>query len=71
MPRGAAADNVAFVRAHRTAVDGLLKELAIEMEMVSVTMDFGRADAALLDMVAAHLDAAIGSGKYDALFRAQ
>jgi len=31
MPRRAAADNVAFVRAHRTAVDDLLKELAIEI----------------------------------------
>ena len=31
VPRGAAADNVAFVRAHRTVVDELLKELAIEI----------------------------------------
>lgn len=30
VPRGSAADNVAFVRAHRTAVDEMLKELAIE-----------------------------------------
>ena len=31
VPPGAAADNVAFVRAHRTAVDEMLKELAIEI----------------------------------------
>lgn len=31
VPPGAAADNVAFVRAHRTAVDETLKELAIEI----------------------------------------
>jgi hypothetical protein len=31
VPRGAAADNVAFVRKHRTVVDDLLKELAIEI----------------------------------------
>ena len=31
VPPGAAADNVAFVRAHRTAVDEVLKELAIEI----------------------------------------
>jgi hypothetical protein len=31
VPRGAAADNVAFVRKHRTLVDDLLKELAIEI----------------------------------------
>jgi len=31
VPAGAAADNVAFVRAHRTAVDETLKELAIEI----------------------------------------
>jgi hypothetical protein len=69
MPRGAATTWRSCARIERRCE--LRKELAIEMEMVSVTMDFGRADAALLDMVAAHLDAAIGSGKYDALFRAQ
>ena len=31
VPRGAAADTVAFVRKHRTVVDDLLKELAIEI----------------------------------------
>src|SRR5262245_58152963 len=31
VPPGAAADNVAFVRAHRIAVDELLQELAIEV----------------------------------------
>ena len=31
VPRGPAAHNVEFVRAHRTAVDALLKELAIEV----------------------------------------
>jgi hypothetical protein len=31
VPPGVAADNVAFVRAHRTAVDEMLKELAIEI----------------------------------------
>lgn len=31
VPPGAAADNVAFVRAHRTTVDEMLKELAIEI----------------------------------------
>ena len=31
VPPGAAADNVAFVRAHRTAVDEMLKALAIEI----------------------------------------
>ena len=54
----------------RVRVNGKALNITLGLEMVSVTMDFGRADAALLDMVAAHLDAAIGSGKYDALFRA-
>jgi hypothetical protein len=31
VPPGAPADNVTFVRAHRTAVDEMLKELAIEI----------------------------------------
>ena len=54
----------------RVRVNGKVLNIILGLETVSVTMDFGRADAALLDMVAVHLDAAIGSGKYDALFRA-
>ena len=38
--------------------------------LVAVTMDFGEADPELMRKVAAHLDAAMATGQYDALFRA-
>jgi len=54
----------------RVSVNGKVLNITLGLETVSVRMEFGRADAALLDMVAAHLDAAVGFGRYDALFRA-
>jgi hypothetical protein len=42
VPPGAAADNVAFVRAHRTAVDETLNELAIEIRSHTVMRDVVR-----------------------------
>ena len=38
----------------RVRVNGKVLNITLGLETVSVTMDFGRADAALLDMVAAH-----------------
>ena len=37
---------------------------------VAVTMDFGEADPDVMQTVAAHLDAAMATGKYDSLFGA-
>jgi hypothetical protein len=54
----------------RVRLKGKVLNVRVGLELVSVTMDFGQGDPELLERVAAHLDAAVGSGKYDALFRA-
>ena len=54
----------------RVRLKGKVLNIRVGLELVSVTMDFGQGDPELLEGVAAHLDAAVGSGEYDALFRA-
>jgi ubiquinone biosynthesis protein UbiJ len=54
----------------RVRLDGKILNVRVGSELVSVTMAFGQGDPDVLSKVAAHLDAAVGSGKYDALFRA-
>jgi hypothetical protein len=54
----------------RVRIDGKVFNVRVGSELVSVSMDFGEGDPEVLKKVAAHLDAAVGSGKYDELFRA-
>lgn len=54
----------------RVRLNGKVLNVRVGIELVSVSMDFGQGDPEVLSRVAAHLDAAVGSGKYDALFRA-
>ena len=54
----------------RVRLKGKVLNVRVGLELVSVTMNFGQGDPELLERVAAHLDAAVGSGKYDALLRA-
>jgi hypothetical protein len=53
----------------RVRLDGKMLHIRTGSTLVSVTMDFGEADPELLKRVAAHLDAAWATGRYDALFR--
>jgi hypothetical protein len=54
----------------RVRLNGKVLNVGVGLELVTVNMDFGEGDPELLKRVAAHLDAAVGSGKYDALFHA-
>lgn len=54
----------------RIQLDGKVMNVSLGSTLVSVTMDFGEADPELMRKVAAHLDAAMATGQYDALFRA-
>jgi hypothetical protein len=51
-------------------VDGRVVHVSVGTTLVAVTMDFGQADPGVMRKVAAHLDAALATGQYDALFRA-
>jgi hypothetical protein len=54
----------------RIRLDGRVVNVSLGSTLVAVTMDFGEADPELMRKVAVHLDAAMATGKYDALFRA-
>ena len=55
----------------RIRVNGIVVNVSVASNPhVAVTMDFGEADPEVMRTVAAHLDAAMATGKYDALFRA-
>ena len=53
----------------RLRLDGKVVNVRLGSTLVAVTMDFGEADPELMRKVATHLDAAMATGKYDALFR--
>ena len=54
----------------RIRLDGKVVNVSLGSTLFAVTMDFGEADPELMRKVAVHLDAAMATGKYDALFRA-
>ena len=54
----------------RIRLDGKVVNVRLGSTLVAVTMNFGEADPELMRKVAAHLDAAMATGQYDALFRA-
>ena len=54
----------------RIRLEGKVVNVSLGSTLVAVTMDFGEADPELMRKVAAHLDAAMATGQYDALFRA-
>jgi hypothetical protein len=54
----------------RIQLDGKVVNVSLGSTLVAVTMNFGEADPELMRKVAAHLDAAMATGQYDALFRA-
>ena len=54
----------------RIRVDGKVVNVSLGSTLVAVTMDFGEADPVVMRKVAVQLDAAMATGKYDALFRA-
>jgi hypothetical protein len=54
----------------RIRLDGKVVYVSLGSTLVAVNMEFGEADPEVMRKVAAHLDAAMATGKYDALFRA-
>jgi hypothetical protein len=54
----------------RIRLDDKVVNVSLGSTLVAVTMNFGEADPELMRKVAAHLDAAMATGQYDALFRA-
>jgi hypothetical protein len=53
----------------RIRLDGKVVNVSLGSTLVAVTMDFGEADPEVMRKVAAHLDAAFTTGRYDSLFR--
>ena len=53
----------------RIRLDGKVLGVRVGSPLVIVALDFGERDPELIRKVAAHIDAALASGKYDALFR--
>ena len=51
-------------------LDGKVVKVSLGSTLVAVNMAFGEGDPELMRKVATHLDAAMATGKYDALFRA-
>jgi hypothetical protein len=54
----------------RIRLNGKVVYVDLGSTLVAVNMDFGKVDPTIMRRVAEHLDAAIATGKYDALFRA-
>lgn len=52
----------------RIRLDGKVLGVRVGSPLVIVALDFGERDPELIRKVAAHIDAALASGKYDALF---